>query len=626
MRRSFPLLGLALALAGVSVSTDATARGERHRWPRWPTELEQALAPLRDEAASDRDHDRVEALLALDVYADELIEPWLLHALGDPSTSVKREALRMCFERGRVACVPSALAIWSSVTEPMLRVAALRVVGLDPAGAGLDALLGALRDDSDTMRAQAATVLGSAALHGAARGRAAAALLAKLGDLSSGVRQTAVESLGTIGSADATLAVARLLEDTEPMVRLSAARALGQIGDPRGVAALTRALEGANEPAVVRAIVAALAILPGDVAAGVLLAAFDEPPTGLSAVEVADLLGLRPNPEKIVTEGLAQRLRDPTSARVALRTLAALGPGGAEVLRAELDRGASPELALEIGRVLDGQAVPTRAARPRPLEVVPAPRSRADSLERRRGVPPAEAIAGIDTLARTRDWGPYLDATLQDAGVITDHRVDLALAIALGGRAKLGRWNRRTIATLVGWAHSDTSTASDRCLAALALGSVDPNARGARHARDGAEQLLADADPRVRACAVVGWHALEARPDDRALLDTDPRVRAIAIFAAARRGPSRSERGRIALLEVTDDNAFVRVAARWAQRERTNKTPGPAWIHSGALDPAGRWMRVRVDDERLWLPAIRIGGVPFAWAPGLSDAVADPED
>jgi HEAT repeat protein len=617
---------LALGLACALVSASATARGERHRWPRWPTELEQVIQPLREEATSDKDHDRVEAMLALDAYADELVEPWILHALGDPSTSVKREALRMCFERERVACVPSALAIWSSVTEPMLRVAALRVVGLDPAGAGLDALLGALRDDNDTMRAQAATVLGSAALHGSARTRAAAALLAKLGDLSSAVRQAAVESLGTIGSTDATLAVARLLEDTEPMVRLSAARALGQIGDPRGVAAVIRALESTNEPAVVRSLVAALAILPGDTAAETLLAAFDEPPTGLSAPEVADLIGLRPNPEPLVTAGLAQRLRDPTVARLALRALAMLGPVGTAVLEDELDRGASPEIALEIGRVLAGGRLATKPARSRPLDVTAAPHARVDSLARRRGAPTAEGIADIDTLARARDWGALIDATLQVGGVVGEHRVDLALVIAEGARAKLGRWNRRSIATLVGWASDDSNTSSDRCLAALALGSVDPSARGARRAREGAERLLADADPRVRACAVVGWHVLATRPDDRAMLDPDPRVRATAILVAGARGPTRTERGRIALLEAADPDAFVRVAARWTRDAKRGKGEPRTWIHGGALDPSGRWMRVRVGEQRLWLPSIRVGAVPFAWAPGLRGVTADPDD
>ena len=208
-----PSIALLGALLGVLSPSGAHADGERHRWPRWPTEFDQVVAPLRDEAAPGRDHDRVEALLRLDAYATDLVAPWLLLALGDPSSAVKREALRLCFEREVVACVPSALAIGSAVTEPMLRVAALRVVGLDPSGAGLDALLGALRDEGESMRAQAAAVLGSAALHGSGRSRATAALLAKLGDLSAVVRQSAVEALGTIGSTDATLPIARLLED-----------------------------------------------------------------------------------------------------------------------------------------------------------------------------------------------------------------------------------------------------------------------------------------------------------------------------------------------------------------------------------------------------------------------------
>jgi hypothetical protein len=37
-------------------------------------------------------------------------------------------------------------------------------------------------------------------------------------------------------------------------------------------------------------------------------------------------------------------------------------------------------------------------------------------------------------------------------------------------------------------------------------------------------------------------------------------------------------------------------------------------------------MRIRVGEDRLWLPAIRLGSVPFAWSPGLAGAVADPDD
>lgn len=603
----------------------ARARGGRHRWPRWPTELDRVVAPLRDDAEREQDHDRVEAVLALDAYATPLVEPWLLRALGDPSTAVKRESLRICFERELVACVPSALAIWSSVTEPMLRVAALRVVGMDPSGAGLDALLGALRDDSDAMRAQAAAVLGAAALHGTARKRATAALLAKLGDLSAVVRQSAVEALGTIGSHDATLPIARLLDDAEPSVRLAAARALGQLGDGRAVAASIRALAAVNEPAVVRAIVAALAILPGDAAAEVLLAAFDEPPAGITSLDVADLLGLRSDPEPLVLDGLALRLRDPNTARLALRTLAALGQAGTGVLQRELDRGASPEMALEIGRVLAGGRVAVRPGQSHPPEVVPAPHGAADGLATRRASPDAEALAEIDLLAATRDWGPVLDATFLRGGVVTDRRVELALAVAEGPAARLGRWDRRAIATLVGWAADTTSTASDRCLALLALASVDVHARGIHGARHAAARALEDVDPRVRACAVAPWHALDRHPDDRAMLDPDPRVRTIAVALAASRGPGRAEAVRLGLLAADDPDARVRSAARWALSATPTRARGPSWVHGGALEPRGGWMRLRVGAARLWLPALEFGGVRFAWTAALPEVVADPD-
>ncbi len=619
-----------IALATVLVGPTAHASSERHRWPRWPTEFSRVIAPLRDDHTRDRerDHDRIEAVLGLDVYATALIEPWLLRALGDPSTSVKREALRLCFERELVTCVPSALAIWSSVTEPMLRVAALRVVGLHPAGAGLDALLGALRDDNDTMRAQAAIVLGTAALHGAARGRASAALLAKLGDLSASVRQNAVEALSALGSSDATLPIARLLEDAEPGVRLAAARALGQIGDPRAVAALARGLEAVNEPAVVRAHLGAVAVLPGAAAIDVLLAAFDEPPAGLSATDVADLIGLRPDPEPAVLDGMALRLRDPSGARLALRTLALYGAASTAVLRRELQRGVSPELALEIRQVIATADIPIRVAEPRVATPIPAPAPGTDGLAARRSAPTAVGLAEIDRLAATGGWGPGLDAAFVAGGAVVDHRVELALAAAVGPKAALGRWDRRPVATLVGWAKDRTHVAADRCLALLALGSVDPQAVGAPMALLAADALLADPDPRVRACALVPWYALETRPDARALLDDDPRVRTTAVLLAARRGLERRDRGRIALLAATDPDARVRLVATWARR-----TPAvgvgvgaPAWHHGGAVDPSGRWMRVALPNgPRIWLPVLTLGGVAFAWSP-LPDAAASPEE
>ncbi len=621
-RRRPLCLALFGALSGALLPTGAHA-DERHRWPRWPTEFDQAVAPLRDEAAPGRDHDRVEALLRLDAYATELVAPWLLLALGDPSSAVKREALRLCFEREVVECVPSALAIGSAVTEPMLRVAALRVVGLDPSGAGLDALLGALRDEGESMRAQAAAVLGSAALHGSARARATAALLAKLGDLSAVVRQSAVEALGTIGSTDGTLPIARLLDDAEPAVRLAAARSLGQIGDPRAVAALVRGLAAANEPAVVRAIVAAVAILPGESASAVLLTAFDEPPAGLTGSDVSDLLGLRPDPEPAVLDGLAVRLRDPSSARLALRTLGILGPSGQGVLERELARGVSPEHALEIERVLAGSRVPTGPARPRDAELPAAPQAPVDGLAARRRAVPAQALSDLDRLAATRDWGPILDAEFLRGGGVEDRRVELALAIAEGPHARLGRWDRRSVATLVGWARDPGLSAGDRCLALLALASVDRRSPGAKAARNVGERALADTDPRVRACAVAPTRALADRHDRRALLDPDPRVRVVAVLLVQAGRPTRAEAAHVDRLAAADDDAHVRAAARL--RPPASGPEGRTWLHGGGLDASGRWMRVRIGETRLWLPTLRVAGVAFAWSP-VPGAVPDPDE
>lgn len=598
------------ALVALLAATSADATGRR--WPRWPTEFERAVAPLREDGEGSRDQDRVAALLNLEAFADPLIEPWVLDALGDSSGAVKREALRICFERELAACVPSALAIWSSVTEPMLRVSALRVVGIRADGAGLDALLGALRDDNETMRAQAATVLGSAALDPAGRRRASAALLAKLGDLSATVRQNAVDGLGHVGDASATPAITRLLDDPEPAVRLGAARTLGLIGDPSASGPLVRAIAAPNEPAVVRVMLFALANLPGDAAVEALLAAFDEPPLGLALVDVAEAISLRADPEPGLLDGLAQRIRDPVACRVAVRTLAALGKPGIALLERERALGLRPELALEIDRLVAAESVAQAPARVHVERPPGAPHDVNDDLESRRASPTAPSIADLVPLADSRDWGPKLDAAFARGGAAEDSRVELAIAATRGPTLRLGRQNRRAIATLVGWARDPRTQVSDRCLALLALSSVDRRSRAADDALAASDDALADADPHIRACAVVPWRALVRRADDRALLDPDPRVRATAALVAHSGKPTRAETARLAVLAASDPDGRVRTAARWKTSENGG---GIELIHGGALDPSRRWMSLRGEGGQLWLPTLLVGGERFAWAP-----------
>lgn len=611
---------IAIGLLVLAFAGTASADG-RHRWPRWPTEIDRVAAPLSDRGPerTAQDHERVDALLSLDVYASAVIEPWVLHALGDPSTAVKREALRICFERELTACVPAALALWSSAGEQTLRVSALRVIALEPSSAGLETLLGALREDSDLMRAQAAQVLGWARTDDDGHARATAALSAKLADLSALVRQHAAESLGLLGSRDATLAVARLLDDAEPQVRLSAARSLGQIGDARASAALLRALRAPNEPPVIRAIATALVSLHGERDAAALVEIFDDPPTGLTTPEFAELLGVRSDPEPELLDALASRLRDPGAARPALRTLALLGPVAAPTLRTAIERGAAPEIALELARTLAAWDVKVRPGAPATAATIDdAPI--VDDLAQTHEVAIGDALAALPRLARARDWGRELDARIAEDGPVWTRRAELVLAAIEGSRARLGRDDGLAIARASGWASDAESARVDRCVATLALGGVERTAKIVRGARRTAAALLEDRDPLVRACAAGVWRALARHPDDRALVDPDPRVRVIAVLAARAQGMTRDERRRIAALLARDPHRAVRRAAAFALTAKT-RGRGLGWIdapgrpHGWSERDAG-WLEVELGDARLVVPTLAIGGRRFAWVPG----------
>src|SRR5688500_8913505 len=70
--------GLPLALGLVFGSTDVAA-SESPRWPRWPTEVDRAAAPLRKNGEQlSPDPERVDAVLSLEAFATPVIEPWIL--------------------------------------------------------------------------------------------------------------------------------------------------------------------------------------------------------------------------------------------------------------------------------------------------------------------------------------------------------------------------------------------------------------------------------------------------------------------------------------------------------------------------------------------------------------------
>jgi len=621
---------LVVGLGLLSGSTDVGAT-ETPRWPRWPTEVDRAAAPLRKHGERlSPDPERVDAVLSLEAFATPVIEPWILLALDDPATAVKREALRVCYERELASCIAPATGLWRRATEPTLRIAALRVVALDPQAERLDLLLAALREDNDAMRAQAAQILGWAPTRAEGRAKVRDALVAKLGDMSALVRQQAVESLGVLGDRDATLPAARLLEDHEPQVQAAAARALGNLGDPRAALALTRLVVAPGEPPVLRTAIAALVRLPGEKVATTLLATFDEPPTGISTSEIADLIGLRDAPEDALLRGLVDRMREPGNARHALRALTLLGAPAAGPLREALrDRVLPADLALEAERALAAAAAEVRPGTDDDdlPSAVAVPQLDDTIVDRMRS---AALGVGRARAGRAAVSAEAIDAALADASAALPRMPEL-VSLAVATKAPdVGRRSRLAWARVIGWARDPARSSVERCMSTLALGVVDRRSPAHDDASATVLELAGDDDPSVRACAAASAGRLTRDPTVRqhALVDPDARVRVTGILAAWTYGMGDAARRRITVLAIDDPSAEVRTAARFVLGHPRPQLRRGQWLEDAARpfpwaqSSAPAWLPVAIAGERLWVPALSMSGRRFAIAPGLAGAVA----
>ena len=137
-----PLRLAVLGLLGSAVSLmpgPSAVAGER--FPSWPSEVSRIAAPLDAGERPTQDAERAAALVQLEPYATEVIEPYVLVALSDPSNHVRREALRICYLRRMTSCMPAAVAIYGDMVEPTLKAAALRVIALEPEGKRLELVL-----------------------------------------------------------------------------------------------------------------------------------------------------------------------------------------------------------------------------------------------------------------------------------------------------------------------------------------------------------------------------------------------------------------------------------------------------------------------------------------------------
>lgn len=609
------------------------------RWPTWPTEVDRVAAFLARDAHGKElagERERVAAILELDGFATGAILPTLLHALEDASPQVRREALRMCFEREVLACMPGAVRQWEEGGEPTVRVAALKVLALDPAPERATLVIEALRDPSEVIRAQAAEFLAMAPLAPEVRPRARTALLAKLADVSAVVRRRAVLSVGLLGQhegerGDGTLSIARLLDDPEPSVQAAAAEALGQHRDATAAPALRRSLLVPHEPQVSQAIVDALALLPEPSVEADLLALLDDPPPGLDEGRIAQAIGRRPEPGEALLQGLVDRLDEPVRRAPALSALLMLGEHARPVLEAARARGLAPAIDVEVERLLGALEPP---GPPAPAEHWPASDDREGWRERLEalGDEPMRLRAAWALAKRDPAWRvPAALAALATPGPLAGRR---PWALALAGSPT--RWSAEADdearARLEGWARDRTSSTADRCLAVAALGArADASARSKPPAW---ADLTEDPDSHVRACAAL---ALGRQGDASRLpgllVDDRARVRAAAALALALVEPRRvhrSTRARLALLAARDPEAAVRAAARRALARPTEAEAEataddrPGWllvrVEPYAWRNPPRWIEVDDGSEHLWLPAE--GSGPWRWTlvPGLPKA------
>lgn len=599
------------------------------RWPTWPTEVARVAAALvrvgDRELAGERE--RVAAMHELDRFATGAILEPLLHALDDASSQVRREALRMCFEREVVACIPGAANLWADGGEPTVRVAALRVLALDPEPSRAAILIEALRDPSEVIRAQAADFLGSAPLPLDVRRRARTALLAKLADVSVVVRRRAVLSLGLLGPGEGTLSIARLLEDPEPSVQAAAAEALGHTRDATAVPALRRALASPHDAPVAQAIVEALAVLPDGSVEADLLNLLDDPPPGLDETRIATAIGRRPGPGQALVQGLIARLDEPARREAALLALLMLGEHARAALEAARARGLAPATDVEVRRLLEALAPAELAAAPPPW-----PGDDDQAAWRRR-------LEAGDELARRRAaWAlaerdPPWRVAAALAALATAGPLDGRRAWALTLAASPARWSSsldpEPRARLEGWARDRGLSASDRCLALAALGARTPDE--ARRAEPPWADLTEEPDPHVRGCAALAL-GRQGDPSRLAglLLDDRARVRtsaALGLSLVEAKRLHRTTRAQLALLAAEDPEPAVRAAAHHALDEASSDEPGPdapglflrrvdpfPWT-----DPPG-WIEVDDGTRRLWLPAEGSGRWRWSLVPGLAQA------
>lgn len=548
-------------------------RSEAPGYPVWPTAIAHATGPLLDPEET-RESRLLEAMNDLQGLPVAAIQAALVRSVGARSVKVRRLAISQCLERDVNACVPVATERLAEDREedPGLELMLLTLVAQQPGPDQVDALIDAAYAQDDALRQHAVMLLGQAPPLTDRTEAVTSTLVAKLGDGVAGVRAEAARSLGLVDAEQTALALVRLLDDPDPTVRGAAAESLGRLGDPRTANALGRALPRAGAAEIAAAMIEAVALIPGETADELALAAFDDPPRHLSRKAVVTAIALRPDPSDVFVDGLVRRLRDPEVRDDALAVLLGLGAAAAPRLRAASERGLEPALALEVRRLLASlEASPSDEATrsmPSPQQVF---EGLLDDLRHGRGDPRDQAAIALGRMVGGLSGAPdeFEPELTHRAAALAARALELAPSaeaarpwlLALLAGVDLGRHHDTHLvwARLERWSRDDGAPVAERCFATIALASAPQRGRWDRDVDATLTHLLGTGPTQLRGCAAMA--SLRR-----------------ASLGGVGRGPAADRRARReldALAEATlqDDSADVRSFAALALTGTGPHTP-----------------------------------------------------
>jgi HEAT repeat protein len=163
-------------------------------------------------------------------------------ALGDPDVDVRLRAAKSAI-RLRSPAALDVVIPWLSDPDVKVRLAACELIRYVPSSRAILALGRVLGDPDASVRLAAAAAMGASGAP-----EAVGPLLGHLDDPSASVRAEVAQALARIGDTTAAVPLIGKVGDSAPEVRRAVARALGELGDARATSALILRLQDA--PAV----------------------------------------------------------------------------------------------------------------------------------------------------------------------------------------------------------------------------------------------------------------------------------------------------------------------------------------------------------------------------------------